>query len=815
MNLTSIKFLCPLALAAAIPMFTAAKEVAHFDMEISAGNTSETISGKAFTVKGVKAPENVAGARGNALRMDGYSSYIDASLGNIIPAGSKKMTASVWFAVETYPIVEIDVNTAEQVAIASCIDETAKTGFGFFIGFDGKYSFKTYVGGWPVELKSTAALPCGEWINLTAVIDTDNRSAILYNNGNEVAKSKANGSLAINNASMRIGRSTHDRFSGPFCLTSFNGIIDDITVWDEALTASVIGSWKAEGDVDLSIPVTRFADDPMRPAFHGMPGANWTNETHGMTYSNGRYHLFFQKNANGPYMARLHWGHLSSSNLYDWCEEPIAIAPGAAYDIKGCWSGCVFSDDVITGGKPSAIYTGVDYGRAVIAQANPLDDDLLGWEKVATPLINGRPSGLSDDFRDPYFFRNGDNAYIIVGSSKNGLGTATLHSYNAATRNWSNDGKTFFTGVNTATCGTFWEMPNVTKIGDKWLFTATPLNTSKGVKAIYWTGQINADGTFRPDNTNPADIELPGFARDGYGMLSPTIYQHDGKTIALGIVPDKLASQLNHGLGYAHTYSLPREWSIDDSGNLCQKPYSGLTGMRSSKGVTKNDFTLNSALDIDGVEGRQVELSGEFIVGTGKCGFTLLDDGNSAIKVYYDGATNEVVVDARDVERYTNDSGSFDGYYHSSLPQQLAKGSTVKLHVYYDHSIIDLFINDRWASAVRVFPTAKAQEKTTVFADNGTTVKSLNAWTLDARNNASVGTVVSDTDDIVLRADNGMLHYANVDAPASIAIYDITGRKISETIVNDNDGFIDSGVRGFHIVAVTSHGVMTARKLSF
>ena len=42
-----------------------------------------------------------------------------------------------------------------------------------------------------------------------------------------------------------------------------------------------------------------------------------------------------------------------------------------------------------------------------------------------------------------YFKQNGDNAYIIVGSSKNGVGTTTLHKYQGG--NWSNTGDLFFT----------------------------------------------------------------------------------------------------------------------------------------------------------------------------------------------------------------------------------------------------------------------------------------------------------------------------------------------------------------------------------
>ncbi len=809
------KFLLTSAAAALIPGVMPAREVARFTMENSGGSVVESVSGSVFAISGRHA-ESLSGAKGDALRFDGYTTFVDARIGDIIPAGSKKMTASVWLAIETYPVVEIDVNTSEQVAIASCIDETAKTGFGFFIGFDGKYSFRTYVGGWPLELKVDAPLAQYEWINLTAVIDTEARTATLYNNGEPVASSKSNGSVAVGNAPMRIGRSFSERFAGPFCLTSFNGVIDDITVWDEAIDATAIASWIPENEADLTIPASRFANDPMRPAFHGMPGANWTNETHGMAYSDGRYHVFFQKNANGPYMARLHWGHISSENLYDWKEEPVAITPGAYYDIKGCWSGCVFTDEQLTAGKPSIIYTGVDYAKAVIAMANPADDALTGWNKMPEPIINGRPDGLSDDFRDPYFFRNGDDAYIIVGSSKGGVGTTTLHSYNSASGRWSNDGKTFFTGSDKATCGTFWEMPNITRIGDRWIFTVTPQNTSKGVASLYWVGDINADGTFNPRRTAPANIELPGLARNGYGLLSPTIFQKDGKTIALGIVPDKLPSQENFELGYAHTYSLPREWTLDDDGNLCQKPYSGLTAMRGGDGYSKAGFELDGSQSVEGVTGRCVELLGEYTVTGGKCGFTLLDDGVSSIKVYYDGATNEIVVDARGVDRLANDTGVFDGYYHSALPRQLSKGSTIKLNLFYDHSILDIFVNDTWASSVRVFPKSRTAENVTAFADSPTQVSALKAWNLDAKaSGAGIGSVGADKAGFDITVDSGCIRYRNMRDRAILTVYNLTGRKMVEKYIDNHEGSIETSLSGVHIVAVRTPDASYSEKVVF
>lgn len=754
---------------AALPLSANADLVANFDMEIRSGRITETVSGNNFAVEGHFSPENVAGIVGKALRFDGYTSKVKARIGDIIPAGSTTMTVSMWVALPCYPIIQIDTNTAEKTAIATCLDSQNKSGFGFYVGFDGKYSFKTYIGGWPLTIDVDSPLPVYQWNNLVAVIDCDNRTAKLYNNGIEVGSKRASGSIEVKASDFFMGQTDASRLVGPFELMSFNGLIDDTSVWNEAKSLTEIQSWTTTATPDLNIPASRFAKDILRPRFHGMPAAGWTNECHGMYYSDGRYHLFFQKNADGPYMARLHWGHISSENLYDWQEEDIAIAPGESYDIKGCWSGCVFSDKVITGDKPNIIYTAVDYAKATIAQASPETDALVKWVKnPGNPIISGRPGGLSDDFRDPYFFRNGDNAYIIVGSSKNGVGTTTLHRYNPTAGTWSNNGDLFFTGCNTSSDGRFWEMPNITQMPDgRWLFTTTPLETAQGVRTLYWTGSIADNGKFIPDSKSGSGRLVEMNSKQGFGLLSPTIYQHDGKTIVLGIVPDKLSQQSNWELGWAHCYSLPREWSLDADGNLIQKPYEGLSGMRTAISFVQNDLVLDGTLSLSPVCGRSVELSGTFEVGSADFGFNIFKSGNSNATISYSPTSGILTADFSKISRLPNDQNVYDGMYTCPLPEKPAKGSMMKINVFIDHSILDIFINDKWATSIRVFPTDAEANGIEAFAACSTKVQTLTAWVLDEKENNS------GIDDIL--ADDPSL-------PGHVDVYNMVGMKIRSAV---------------------------------
>ena len=521
-------------LAFAVPLGVNA-QIVNIPMQPSAnGALEETVSGKSLAINTALAPYTIAGAKGEAWRLDGYSSFAKGDVDLSMLNGKSQLTFSLWVAPETYPMMRLDENGEWFSTMAGSMrindnnqwDKTTGKGFSFQIGSRGTYMFTCFSNGFQLTAKASQKLNRYEWNHLVAVFDGTKKTVKLYNNGTEVASAKCGNTFTSTSNEMFIGKSYTDVKADKCNLNTFNGLIDDLAIYDGVRDDIVSAS--PEHPAVLTYSAARYAADICRPAFHGMPTANWTNETHGAVYYNGKYHLFFQKNPNGLYLSHMHWGHLVSDNLYQWEEQPTAISPGddvTWYDQKGCWSGCVYMDDVLTGGKPNIFYTGVDYARAMISQATPADDELLRWNKVeANPVVNGRPDGLSDDFRDCFVFQNNGNHYMIVGSSKSGVGCATLHRYDSATKKWSNDGTLFFHGQTADRDGNFWEMPNITRFGDKWLFTCTPLSTSKGVRTLYWVGTINADGTFKPDNIAPKTVELDGFSKDGYGMLSPTIF---------------------------------------------------------------------------------------------------------------------------------------------------------------------------------------------------------------------------------------------------------------------------------------------------
>ena len=770
-----LKNLLLMALMAALGTETMAQTTAvHFDMTLKEGKITEIVSNTDYQVVSQLPACNVTGVAGQALRFDGYSNYVRAGVA-ASSLNPEALTVQVVLAAETYPMMQVDVaeETPTFATICGNLDEEAKTGFAWQLSSQGDLRFRYgSANGFLMTVNGNKKLERGQWTLLTAILDKAGNAATIYLNGEAIGTGRmSNSAIAVGSDDFYIGKDATDVKSGPFLINTFCGLIDDISISNEAIDFALIDlmDYSQLPPPDFNYPTERYAENIWRPQFHGMPSGGWTNETHGMIYSDGRYHVFFQKNANGPYMSRLHWGHISSENLYDWTEEPIAIAPGEDYDIKGCWSGCIYDNN----GTPTILYTAVDNAKATIAQATAKDATLDEWEKQGI-IINGRPAGLSDDFRDPFYFEANGGKYIIVGTSKNDIGACTLHKYENGT--WTNDGSIFFQGGNANQHGTFWEMPNVTEMGDgKWLFTCTPLNTGVGVRTLCWVGTIGTDGKFTADG-EVQYLEMGGISRDGYGLLSPTIYNSplipaDAPTrslstlhspLLIGIVPDKLAGETNYQMGWAHNYSLPREISLAADGTLIQKPYSGLTAMRTETAFAK-ELALTGSESLYPVSGRQIELLGEFTVGSGTCGFNFLKSGSKQASLTYDTDRGTLTLDITSLDRTANDNGSFNGIYSAELPKKVGADEKLTLHVYLDGSIADIFVNDTWAFSIRLFPNDASQIEAEAFA-TAETQTSIKAWTLDPKQGGGTGLqgIFNNTN------DNG-------------ACYDLLGRQLGAT----------------------------------
>ena len=324
-----LRTLLLVALTATSLSAAAQTTVAHFDMSLKNGQITESVSNTSYTVASQLPACTIASPSGDALRFDGYSNYVKAGL-PVSTISTEAMTLSVTLAAESYPMMKVDVaeETPTFATICGNLDETGKKGFALELSSQGDLRARLYVdysGGYMVTVDGSKKLPRGQWNMLTLTFDKSGNAINLYLNGEQIGTKRSNRcNLILGTNDFYIGKEATDVKSGPFLINTFCGAIDDIVINNEVAAPAAF----TQQGVDFNYPAERYEGNIWHPQFHAMPSGSWTNETHGLIYSGGRYHVFFQKNPNGPYMSRLHWGQISSEDLYDWTEEPIAIYPG-------------------------------------------------------------------------------------------------------------------------------------------------------------------------------------------------------------------------------------------------------------------------------------------------------------------------------------------------------------------------------------------------------------------------------------------------------------------------------------------------------
>jgi beta-fructofuranosidase len=159
-----------------------------------------------------------------------------------------------------------------------------------------------------------------------------------------------------------------------------------------------------------------------RPRLHYSTPRGWLNDPHGVTWHDGRYHVFFQYVPDGAaWTPQCRWGHAVAPDLTSWDDEVrIALAPGDGDG--GCWSGTL----VVDGGHPTIVYTGAGppdwgHGRIRLAVGDP---GMTGWTKLAPPVLEA-PDGVAE-FRDPSVHRAAAGWRMVGGGRRGGAAAAML-----------------------------------------------------------------------------------------------------------------------------------------------------------------------------------------------------------------------------------------------------------------------------------------------------------------------------------------------------------------------------------------------------
>ncbi len=467
-------------------------------------------------------------------------------------------------------------------------------------------------------------------------------------------------------------------------------------------------------------PRSLLAGDPHRPQYHFLPPANWMNDPNGLIQWKGQYHLFYQYNPRGAYHEKIHWGHAVSRDLVHWEDLPLALAPDpGGPDGEGCWSGCAVDDH----GVPTLVYTAV-YPQTVCLATSA--DDLLTWQKFhQNPVLDGPPGEIRDQslghFRDPFVWRAGKRWLMAIGSKIEGKGGLVLLYESADLHTWNylkplvkgdvNQSEPFWTG-------TMWECPNMIDFGQKQVLVISAQATATDLLyAFYFSGRFQGEYF----NVERQEILLPS----DYFYAPQVMRLDDGRVIMWGWVREGRSAQAALEAGWNGSMSLPLELSLLPDGRMGLAPARELERLR----IASHSFgplQLDLGQFLEGVWGQALEISAHFEAGPGAV-FGL------KVRCSPDGReeTRIVVQDGQlfiDRKRASLSPDVRRNVY--KMPVEV--GERVTLHVFLDHSILEVFINAERYLVSRIYPSLEDSLGAAVFGNGQVKLTSLDVWELNS-----------------------------------------------------------------------------------
>jgi len=451
----------------------------------------------------------------------------------------------------------------------------------------------------------------------------------------------------------------------------------------------------------------KLAQDPHLPLYHFVSPENRLNDPNGLCFWQGRWHLFYQ--AYPPEDPRQHWGHAISDDMIHWKDLPLAIYPNPEYQ---CYSGSTLVD----GDRVIAMYHGTRVGNMVATSSDPL---LLNWEKVAGKAVVPMTPN-SDDLPyyvyDPNIWKKDGLYYSLSGGTTPGPGgkqvfTAFLfRSKDLETWEYMHEfveGDRFTQTGDDAACPYFWP------IGDRYILPFS----SHISGSHYLIGDYDQQrdkfvatnfGRFNFGATRPGGVHAPSATPDGEG----------GVIIIFNINAGKPTE------GWDQIMSLPRRLTLIGGDTVGQQPYGDIESLRYDKQtVAAMTLPANEEVVLENISGNAIEIIAEIDPkDSPMVEINVLRSPNKEEFTRIAFFKNRGVYQGRDYNRPPspwnpryNSLLTIESSYSSTLPDvrsrapetgpfRLEPDETLKLRIFIDKSVVEVFANGKQCVAQRVYP---------------------------------------------------------------------------------------------------------------
>ena len=491
------------------------------------------------------------------------------------------------------------------------------------------------------------------------------------------------------------------------------------------------------------------AGDPHRPLYHFVSPENRLNDPNGLCFWQGRWHLFYQ--GYPPEDPRPHWGHAVSDDLIHWRDLPYAIYPDPE---ESCFSGGTLVED----DRVIAIYHGTQVGNIVAVSSDPL---LLNWEKVTgqaiIPIPEHDESPREYTVYDPCIWKRDGVYYSLSGGAltdrPGGRRIAADFLFRSQDlETWEylhplTEGDRLTLPGDDGACPYFWP------IGDRHML----LFFSHMSGGQYLLGDYDEDrdklvvtshGLFNFGPAVPSGVHAPSATPDGQGGIIVLFNMNPG-------YPTK---------GWNQIMTLPRRLTLAGDDDVRVEPAGDIESLRHDhRHVGPTALPANEEVVLAGIEGSALELAIELDPGAapmvelnvlrspGREEYTRIafykDRGfkvqNPSVQPGAVHHTGQVAIRGskgpRPVDRFES-LLTLDSSYSSTLPGALSRApetapirldpdEPLRLRVFVDRSVVEVFANGKQCVAVRVYPGRGDSTGVSLRAQGSPAqLRSLDAW---------------------------------------------------------------------------------------
>jgi len=480
---------------------------------------------------------------------------------------------------------------------------------------------------------------------------------------------------------------------------------------------------------------TTLLSDPHRPRYHIVTpeGCCAPFDPNGALFWKGRYHLMYIIQTEKGHC----WAHISSLDLVHWRHHSLALEPGGVD--TGIFSGGAFIDK---NGIPTITYWGLG-PEAGICIATSTDGDLDHWVKSPhNPIIHQTSLGYTVDDKDRIYgaadpsaiWIHDDRYYLITGNKlvldeyglKRGLlehqGDTTylfvsddllhweyLHPFYTSSRGWTQEDEDDM-------CPDFFPM------GDRHML----LFISHNLGCQYYIGRYEQDRFLPETHGRMTWVDNAFFAPE-------SLVDSKGRRIMWAWIFEGRQPTTPAAEAWSGTMSLPRVLWLSPDRELRMAPPDELVLLRHNPKKVENVMVpADSECLLSDICGNDLELRIELVAETAAqfgASVCCSADGVEQTRVYYDVAESQLKVD-------TTRSSLREGPKSiESAPFALQPGEPLRLRIFIDRSVVEVFANDRQAIMRRIYPTRPDSQGVALFAHGGDALaSSVEAWDMAPAN---------------------------------------------------------------------------------